>query len=349
MSETALPLAAPLAPERRLFEATLYAISPFGALATTLLIFVVLAGSFALALVIDEYPPVMQTAHEWMLNGGVWPAFVLSVLITVALGMQRYARIRDLADNAALQAAMPDCIEQERRIYDAAGFRRLQLATAIGAILGILPTLVAVPKGVMVREPAIFAWFLIVNAITAALFARGVVQSARAGENWARSIDQSLVIDLLRIDSLNVIGRHGARSALIWFSVAGAILLFFVGNNMNGLTLAVLLLAAAMGIWIFVRPMERVHRRIRAAKHAELEAVRREIQTARVQAPHEATAASKLQGLLAYEARIEHVREWPFDQPTAIRVTAYLLIPAIPWFGQAIAGYFVANFVHVAV
>jgi hypothetical protein len=232
-------------------------------------------------------------------------------------------------------------------MYDAVGLRRLRIATALGALFGITPSILLVPHTLILKEPVLFVWFAAMNAFTAALFARGVVQSARGTEIWARAIDQSLVIDLLRIDSLNVIGRYGARSALIWFSVAGAILLFFVGNNMNGLTLGVLLLAAVMGIWIFVRPMERVHRRIRAAKAAEIETVRREIQTARVQAPHDAAAATKLQGLLAYEARIEHVREWPFDQPTAIRVAAYVLIPAIPWFGQAIAGYFVAHFAHV--
>jgi len=349
MSETALPLAAPLAPHRRIFEQQLYAISPFGTLVTTLLIFAFLMGTFALALLVDGYPPLIHTPHGWTLSDGVWPAFTLSVLIAVALGMQRYARTRDLADHIALQAVMPDCMEQERRMYDHVGLRRLRIASVMGALFGMIPTLVAVPQSLVMREPAMFAWFFVVNAFMATLFARGIVQSMRAAENWARSIDQSLVIDLLRVESLNVIGRHGARSALIWFSVAGAILLFFVGHNMNALTMAVLLLAAVMGIWIFVRPMERVHKQIRTAKHAELEAVRREIQAARVQVPHDPAAATKLQGLLAYEARIEHVREWPFDQPTAIRVAAYLLIPAIPWFGQAIAGYFVANFVHTAV
>jgi hypothetical protein len=349
MSETTLPLAAPLMPERRIFEQALYAASPFGTLATTLLVFGLLVASFALALVIDGYPALTRTAHGWIPNGGVWPALVLSVLVTVALGMQRYVRNRDFADYAALLAVMPGCVERDARMYDDAGLRRLRIGTAIGALIGALPTLIAAPHDAIAREPAMFGWFLLVNAFTAALFARGIVQSARAAENWARSIDQSLIIDLLRIDTLNVIGRHGARTALIWFSVAAAILLFFVGNNMNALTLAVLLLAAAMGVWIFVRPMDRVHRRIRAAKGAELEAVRREIGAARLQVPYDATAAAALQGLLAYEARIEQVREWPFDQPTAIRMAAYVLIPAIPWFGQAVAGYFVAHFVHAAV
>ncbi len=336
MSETALPLAAPLAPERRIFEQMLYAGSPFGTLVTTLLVFLTLIGSFALALLIDRNPPFVQTHHGLTLNGGIWPAFTLAVLISVALGMQRYVRNRDLADNAALRAVMPDCA-QRQWMYDTAGLRRLRIVTVVGALFGAVPSLLIVPRELIATEPASFIWFVVVNAFTSALFARGIVHSARAAETWARSIDQGLIIDLLRIESLNVIGRHGARSALIWFSVAGAILLFFVGNNMNTLTLLILLLAAAMGIWIFVRPMERVHRRIREAKHAELELIRSAIQEACAKAPHDAQAAAKLQGLLAYEHRIESVREWPFDQTTAVRVAAYVFIPAIPWFGQAFA------------
>jgi hypothetical protein len=345
MSETALPLAMPLAPERRIFEQMLYSASPFGTLVTTLLVFLTLIGSFALAFLIDRNPPFTQTPHGLSLNGGIWPAFALAVLISVALGMQRYVRNRDLADGAALRAVMPECTQQQW-MYDAAGLRRLRIVTIIGALFGTLPSLIIVPRALIAAEPASFTWFVVVNALTTALFARGILHSARAAETWARSIDQSLIIDLLRIDSLNVIGRHGARSALIWFSVAGAILLFFVGNNMNTLTLLILLLAALMGIWIFVRPMERVHRRIRAAKHVELEATRREIEAARLQAPHDAAAAAKLQSLLAYEARIENVREWPFDQSTMVRVGAYLFIPAIPWFGQAFAQRLIDTVAH---
>ncbi|MBV8798497.1 MAG: hypothetical protein JO208_01615 [Alphaproteobacteria bacterium] len=346
MSDATWPMPASSIPERRIFEQALYANSPFGTLATTLLVLLVLVGALLMAALADHYPPVVHTTGGWTLGASTWPGIVLSILVTVALGMQRYVRNRDVAENLALQAVMPDCQEGERRIYDAAGMRRLKIASAVGALLGALPSVVLVPHALILRAPATFAWFIVMDAFTAALFARGIVQSTRAAESWARLINQSLIIDLLRIDSLNVIGRYAARTALIWFSVAGAILLFFVGHNMNMLTFAVLLLAAVMGVWIFVRPMERVHRRIRAAKRAELEPIRQAIESAWERAPHDALEAAKLQGLLALESRIEAVREWPFDQPTALRVAAYVLIPAVPWFGQAIAGYFVANFVH---
>ena len=56
--------------------------------------------------------------------------------------------------------------------------------------------------------------------------------SARSNELFSRLIRDDLQIDLLRIDLLAVIGRNGARTALIWFGVAAVICLFFVGDNM---------------------------------------------------------------------------------------------------------------------
>jgi hypothetical protein len=78
-----------------------------------------------------------------------------------------------------------------------------------------------------------------------------------------------------------------------------------------------------------------VHRRIRAEKALELDRVRDRIGHLRDEAVNDPSAATRLQGLLAYEARIQSVHEWPFDQTTLVRVAAYVLIPAIPWFGEA--------------
>jgi hypothetical protein len=40
--------------------------------------------------------------------------------------------------------------------------------------------------------------------------------------------------------------------------------------------------------------------------------------------------------LLAYEARIESVREWPFDTSTLRRFALFLLIPLASWIGGAL-------------
>jgi hypothetical protein len=43
-----------------------------------------------------------------------------------------------------------------------------------------------------------------------------------------------------------------------------------------------------------------------------------------------------LLGLLAFEKRIESVREWPFDAPTLTRFFLYVAIPLGSWIGGAL-------------
>jgi hypothetical protein len=318
------------------FEQAVYDTSPVGAIATTLLLFLILVATLAGACALDGYAPFAPAAHGWVLRAGIWPGLVLPLLIAVALGMQRYASYKDRQEQSELMAVMADCVQQEMRLHDSHAMRRLRIATVLGALFGAASTMALLPSGVAQANPAMFGWFLVVNSFVAVLFARGIAQSVRGAEHWAGAIDQSLTIDLLRIDALNVIGRNSARRALIWFSVAAVILLLFAGSSTDLGTLAILVVSTIMGGWIFLRPMERVHRRIQAAKKAELESIRVAIERTHAQAAQDAAAAARLQGLLAYETRIEGVREWPFDQPTALRVAAYVLIPAIPWFGQAV-------------
>ena len=43
-----------------------------------------------------------------------------------------------------------------------------------------------------------------------------------------------------------------------------------------------------------------------------------------------------MHALLAYEARIEGVGEWPFDPSTLRRFGFFLLIPLVSWIGGAL-------------
>lgn len=338
-------MAAPRSARRTNAEQWLYEHSPFGTLLTSILLFVVLFAGFAAAQMLDGlsfFDPRGQVAG---LNDGVWPAIVLSLMLAVILGTQHYARARDGADTPAYAQVFRR--SQPEPDFLTAGVRRnLVIATLVGLIAGVGLTAVSVPRGVLWRHPLMMCWFVAIESMVSILFARGIVMSTRSNELFSRSIRENLQIDLLRIDLLSVIGRNVARTALIWFAVAAVICLFFVGHNMAVSTFVTMLGAAAMGFWIFLHPMAQVHQRIRAAKQAELERVRRSIAGLSVEAPTNGEAASRLHGLLAYEARIEAVREWPFDQTTALRLSAYLLIPAIPWFGQAIVQYFVERLAH---
>jgi hypothetical protein len=345
MSQAQAVAAPPLSPDSFFLEQRIFQASPFGTFVSSVLIFLFLVGSYLALSAITGF--ALLTPRVGALAQGTWPAFVLSLLITVALGMQRYARLRDLADAPALDAALRHRRQYLERLCNGEAVRRLRLAGAIGALVGFVGSFGVTTPGLYRSEPGMFVWFCVTTMFVCFLFARGVEKSIRGGESFTQAIDRDLVIDLLRIDSLAAIGRSGARSALIWFSVAAVILLFFVSERIEPLTIGGLLLAAAMGIWIFVQPMERIRRRIAAAKHAELDHIRNEIAQVRAALGSDPHASAKLQGLLAYEHRIEAVREWPFDQSTLVRVGASALILTVPWFGQAVTQYFVDSIARV--
>ena len=93
------------------------------------------------------------------------------------------------------------------------------------------------------------------------------------------------------------------------------------------------------GILVMV-PLRGVHRSIVRTKRSALEAVRAEVAR-----EHEALLASdgerktlatlRLPGLVAHEARLERVREWPLDFPAFLRFALYVLIPLGSWVAAA--------------
>ena len=323
------------------FEQRVFDLSPVGVLPT-------MAGIFARLFLSFEGAALLRGSRfseQFSLNPseGAGPAAVLSLMAAVALGMQRYARLKDREEAPALQAIMPCWVDRSLDMPDRG---RLLWGTLGGAILGAAATLLAVPGGLLQRAPLIFLWFVLVMAFVGMLFGRGSIMTRIAARNFAQCIDHDLKIDLLRIDQLSLIGRSSARTALIWFTVAAVICLFFVSGHAPLLVVGTVALSAGMGLWIFFKPLERIHGRIREAKRAELDRVRHAIADARAHAADDHEAAARLHGLLSFEARIERVHEWPFDQVTLLRVGTYVLIPAVPWFGEAIVSYFVQRLIH---
>lgn len=315
-------------------EQRLFVLSPFNTFWTTLLIFVVLMGSFAAAAAISGVP----------LSAGDGPsrttrfALTFSLLITTVLGMQRFSRVREredfMAHAAVLKGGVADACEVTALTP---GSARLLRATLIGVVIGAALCWTIITPTPPLQTNATYIWFCLVTILISVLFARGVTLTRGAARGTRETIQNKLVIDLLRVDGLSVIGRSAARAALIWFVISAVICLFFIGGQIDPFTIGLLLGCAAMGIWIFVATMESVRHRIRTAKSAELERVRTQIDSARND------PGERLQGLLAYEARIHAVHEWPFDQTTLVRVFASAFILAVPWFGQAIVQYLVEH------
>ena len=91
----------------------------------------------------------------------------------------------------------------------------------------------------------------------------------------------------------------------------------------------------------FLGPTLAIRERVALAKRSELDRVRARIRQARnvvldVAQGQDEALRQALPGLLAYEARIEAVHEWPFDLGTVLRFAALLTIAAGSWLGGAL-------------
>ncbi|HUB84892.1 MAG TPA: hypothetical protein VL971_04315 [Rhizomicrobium sp.] len=331
--------------EQRLFE-----LSPVGTLATTAVLLVLLFGSFIGVAAIEHVAILHKGSETAGFSDAAWPALVLSLLCVTALGMQRYARLADAREAPAyariLTGGMASAIDVTQA--NARGTRLLP-ATLIGLAFGIAASvwirISELREGHVIPIGAML-WYGAATTLLTILFARGVEQTRAGNRGYGEMLKAELKIDLLRTDTLAVLGRSAARTALIWFVISAVAFLFLVGGDLDGLTIGLIAACAAMGVGMFVSTMLRIHHQIRAAKDAELEHIRRQIDAARDGLHTDATAAGRIHGLIAYEKRIEDAPEWPFDQSTLVRVGAYILIPTVPWFGQAVAGYMIEHLAH---
>ena len=334
------------------FEQALYVHSPFGLIVTTLLVFALLFGSFLGIASAEHVTTVHRAGYGYAFSDAAWPALVLTLLCCTALGMQRYGRLaeaRNTADYAKiLTGGMASALNVTSTTPSEARFGR---ATLLGLACGLV--IAAIVRISEMREghaipPMTMAWFAAATVLLMVLFMRGAEQTRAGNRSYARVLNAELKIDLLRTDQLAVLGRSAARTALIWFVISAIACLFFIGGDLDWLTIALIVSCAAMGGGLFVSIMSRIHKQIRHAKSAELEHVRCRIEAMRAAMHDDAHAAQRLHGFLAYEKRISEAPEWPFDQTTLVRVVASAFILAVPWFGQAVAAFVVERLAQFA-
>jgi hypothetical protein len=265
-------------------------------------------------------------------------AFTAAVLVA-----ERRAIARDLAElRAVVEASDSEWAAWQRRPSEPRG-RRLAAVSGLGGALGVA---ISVTGMVVASEPRAgdpwighTIWDLVLNAALFALLAvlaQRSVGRARVLSEMGRRVR----VRLIDPSDLSPFARAGLRGAIYWFLGSSIASLLAIDADVPWLVAIVIAVTVGLGIWSLRLPSRGVHESLRHAKRAELERVRSEIERTRdaLLRPDDADCerTARLPALLAYEARVSSVREWPFDSVTLARFLVVLLVPLGSWLGGAL-------------
>ena len=146
-------------------------------------------------------------------------------------------------------------------------------------------------------------------------------------------------VDLLDPSAMTPFGHVAVISTLAMIGAQASFPLMWIDQISSAVTMVPGLVATALPmVLMFALPVWPVHRRIAAAKLAELQRIRGWIESARGgnAGPAEPQALQRLAPLLSYRNEIEHLSEWPFNATLLTRLGFYLIIPPLTWLGAAL-------------
>ena len=222
--------------------------------------------------------------------------------------------------------------------------RRLLGACLLGAgWIVVVPRLIE-PGAEIAYEVGLWTpemtWHRVLGPVIGWWLGRFIFSLVAESSRLSRASRHLAPIDLLDLRPLAPFARQGLANAfwMVGFFSITALLVLEVG--LVAVVAGGGTLALAVAIASLVLPVRGVHRCLREQKKAELDRVRAAIRGDRSSLVDSRIAgqadAISLADLIAYEARIESVREWPFDAPTMLRFALYLAIPLGSWFGGAL-------------
>jgi hypothetical protein len=229
----------------------------------------------------------------------------------------------------------------ERSRIGAFPAKTLLIATAAGFAMGItIHSLVnsVLPAGHSALDDR--AWRVIRDVMIWILSIRLIL--VVIGSSWrvSRLTERAARIDLLDLRGLAPLVRVGMRNALA-FVLAISLLAAMSGDQLAlPVTLATMATVTVVGAFALALPVRGARRAIRAAKDTELLAVRAAIHRTRDLALNGDADMARdrmhLGDLLALEARIASVVEWPFDLGTLVRFMLFLTLPLASWIAAAL-------------
>jgi hypothetical protein len=283
-----------------------------------------------------------------------WRVLVLAVLTGFVLFASRWAIDGSRRDVEQLRPLLRCSNEQfasfvrSLYVYDPG---RMYLCAAIGVGVG----LALIPLTTSEFRPFVASdWsheILFAAGLNAVLFwilgreSWGTVEVTRLFSRLEQHLGP---VDLLEPRALAPFAHRGLRSAAVWLGGSAIASLLFPAPGYRLPVFGVIIATVALGVVALVLPTRAVHLRLRRERDTELarvrSAIRREREAVLQPDPigEAESAAIRLPGLLAYEARIASASVWPFDTSTLVRFTLLLVLALGSWIGGAIVERFVS-------
>jgi hypothetical protein len=266
---------------------------------------------------------------------------VLALVAAYTFGVGFTARGSSGRVLAALRPVLRDAdatwdhFEEELALDGHAILRAALVGVAIGVGVDALPVLLG-----EVRDPlSILVPTTTLMLLLFALLGVQTLHTVRQSRFFSEVGRSQVRVSLLDPSGLAPFASLGVRTAAYWFGGSAIASLLFL----NGLTawVVALVLAGTIGIGFasLLLPSRGVHLQIRERKAEELARVRAAIESggaALFSGAAEHPDTGRLPSLIAYEARLGAVREWPFDTSTLARFLLFLLIPLASWIGGAL-------------
>jgi len=274
-----------------------------------------------------------------------------AIIATLFAGVLVTHRYEEAGTRRDLRALLPSLRrvslangDRDEEAVGASNPRCLRVVGALGAacITAIVPMLYRDPSRFLHAETYRLPSVLFDLAVGAALgwaTSRTLYASVCQDRAFARLAALVREIDLLDLEPLRPFARRGLRRALRWLLLATIASLAFIDAGYAEAPALVLIGIVAFAMVSLLLPVLGIHARIRAEKLRTLASLRQQIRAERSTPDAGNARGGRLADLLAYEARIAAVREWPIDATTLLRFTLFLLLPLGSWLGSAVVGH----------
>jgi hypothetical protein len=144
-----------------------------------------------------------------------------------------------------------------------------------------------------------------------------------------------VAIDVLDARPLAAFARKSQRSVALWIGFSVILSLFWLGDAAGRANVFFLVLILSFLGVVFLVPLLPLHRRLAAAKHAELDRVNEQIRRAALRG-QDAGPGPRLADWIAYRRLLEDAPEWPINAPALARSTLFVAIGVGSWLGGAL-------------